>query len=154
MKSLSDYIINSHINEMANSKSDFEKILYSFVGQIIENWCLVKLCDLYPSQQFYQTRNHWASELKSYMQRIYKFKIKSNNKHRYKYIYNIFVNSYELNDKEEVKDWIRNKFNKENLSKYINIVSEERANNINEICKVLADTNINTIDDYVDGKIG
>lgn len=154
MKNLSEYLIENTIVKMANSKSEFEKLVYNLFEQIIENWCLVKLCDLYPKESFSINRNHWCSELKSYINRIYRFKIKSNNNHRYKYIYNIFVNSYELNDKNEVADIIRRKFTKGGLQKYINIISEECANSIETICRVLASDNINTIDDYVDGEIG
>ena len=154
MRNLSEYLIENTIVEMANSKSEFEKLVYNLFEQIIENWCLVKLCDLYPQESFSINRNHWCSELKSYIGRIYRFKIKSNNNHKYKYIYNIFVNSYELNDKNEVANWIRNKFIKEDLQKYINIISEECANNIETICQVLASDSINTIDDYIDGEIG
>lgn len=152
MKSLSNYIIDSQINEMSRSLSDYKAKIWNYTQQLIENWCLVKLCDLYPNRWFSQTRNHWASELKNIMYNINSLNIKK--KKKYNLIYNEIVNNGELNNKLETSNLIRRKFNKENLQKYINIISEECADNINEICKVLADDNINTIDDYIDGEIG
>lgn len=152
MKSLSNYIIDNQINEMSRSLSDYTSKIWNYTPQLIQNWCLVKLCDLYPNEWFSKTRNHWSSELKTIMYNINSLNIKK--KKKYNLIYNEIVYNSELNDKSEVSSLIRRKFHKEGLEKYVNIISEECTNSINDICKVLADDNINTIDDYIDGEIG
>lgn len=152
MKNLSEYVYNMQINEMSRSLSDYKSKIWNYTRQLIENWCLVKLCDLYPKELFYRTRNHWSQELKTFMYNINTLNIKK--KKKYNLIYNELITIAELNDKNEVADIIRRKFTKEGLQKYINIISEECANSIEIICKVLASDNINTIDDYIDGEIG
>ena len=49
MKSLTEYLIYNPINEMADSLSDFKNKIDNLLGQLLENWCLVKWCDLYPN---------------------------------------------------------------------------------------------------------
>lgn len=153
MKNLNNYIVDSIIYEMAVSKSDFINKVSNLTCQIIENWCLIKLCDLYPDKSFFINRNHWCTELKSYILNIINTNIKTNNKHKYKYIQHELIDAYELNDKGNVSRLVRSKFNKEGLEKYINIIAEECSKSIYDICKILASDNINDIDDYIDGEI-
>ena len=121
------------------------------IVQIIENWCLVKLCDLYTEEPFSINRNHWCSELKSYITYIRKLKIKNGNKD--KIIKKLFIKEMDLDIPSEVCDIIRDKLKKEDLLKYINIISIECSNNINQICELLYNENID-IDDYLNGEIG
>ena len=58
-----------------------------------------------------------------------------------------------LNDATEVADNIRDKFNKEGLEKYINIISEECAKSALEICNVLS-SNVQNLNDYIQGELG
>ena len=152
MRNLSEYLIENTIVEMANSKSEFEKLVYNLFEQIIENWCLVKLCDLYPQESFSINRNHWCSELKSYIMRIYNKKLKTGKK--INIIYDLFIKEDEYNDSIRVAELIRDKFNKENLQKYINIISGECANNINRLCNILSENDIDNINTYLQEPIG
>lgn len=152
MKSLIDYIRTSQINEMAINKSKFESSLFNIINQIVENWCLVKWCDTYPEEQTsIKLRNHWASELKGHMNSIVDVKLKSGRKD--KTIKNILINQLELSDETEISKRIRVKFNKEGLSKYVNVISYECANSIIDICNVLASTP-DDVENYVNGELG
>lgn len=151
MKTLLEYIEESKILEMSLNLSKFKDLLYNLSKQIVENWCLVKWCDTNPNElKSKRLRNHWATELKNYMCRISEEKLKSGRKD--KVIKNEWVNHLELNDKIVITNIIRNKFNKEGLEKYINVISEECANSTNEICNVLSG-NKEDIETYIQGYI-
>lgn len=153
MENLVNYIYKKeYITEMSLSLCDFKKKITFLLNQIIENWCLVKWCDMYPNElTSKRLRNHWATELQAYMIKLCNFKLKSGRKD--KVIKDELINGYELNDKNEVANFIRDKFEQEGLEKYVNIVSEECANNIENICNVLSG-NSNVIKDYIYGCIG
>lgn len=151
MKNLKDIIRESLIYEMADNLSTFRLKLQDIMPQVIENWCLVKWCDMNPDELTSKClRNHWATELKAYMNKIVDRKVKCGRKD--KVIISSIINEMELNDKNEVANLIRNKFTKEGLEKYINVMAEECANNIKIICNVLSKTKYD-VEDYVSGCI-
>ena len=152
MKTLIEYIESNIITEMAKSLSDFKQLVSDLSDQIVENWCLVKWCDIYPDElTSKRLRNHWATELKSYLYKISKERLKSCRKD--KVIQDEWFDHLELNDAQIVSDIIRNKFNKDGLEKYINIISEECANSAKDICKVL-NSSPNEIESYINGYLG
>lgn len=152
MKTLIEYIEETIITEMAKSLSDFKQLVSDLSDQIVENWCLVKWCDIHPNElTSKRLRNNWATELKTYMFKISKERIKSGRKD--KVILNEWINHLELNDAQIVADIIRNKFEKEGLEKYVNIMSEECANSVNEICKIL-NSSQNEVEDYINSYLG
>ena len=153
MKSLTEYINNLYITEMANSLNDFERLLDNVLQQIIENWCLVYWCDIYKDNNISKKlRNHWALELKSYINKINKIKLKSGRKD--KAIKRVIIEKSELNDPTNISYLISNKFHKEGLSKYIYKISCECSNHIEEICDILSMNNENLIDEYIKPDIG
>lgn len=148
MKSISDFLKNFYITEMAIKLGEFRSKSEGIINQIIENWCLVKWCDMYPDElTSKQLRNHWATELISHMLYINNIKLKGSRKD--KALHNLVIKTLEYDDPIEVANIIRNKFEKERLEKYINIMSEECANNINTICKLLCCNDENYIKNYV-----
>lgn len=51
MENLVNYIYKKeYITEMSLSLCDFKKKIKFLLNQIIENWCLVKWCDMYPNE--------------------------------------------------------------------------------------------------------
>ena len=152
MKSITEYLYITQINEITSSMYEFRKLCSNLEIQIIENWCLVKLYDLYPSESFSINRNHWCSELKSYIMRIYNKKLKTRKK--INIIYDLFIREDEYTDNIRIAELIRDKFNKENLQKYINIISVECSNNINQLCNILGESDVNNINTYLQDPIG
>ena len=148
MKNLLEYVEESTILEMSLNLSKFKDLLYNLSKQIIENWCLVKWCDMHPDElTSKRLRSHWSTELKAYMFRISEEKLKSGRKD--KVIKNEWIDHFELNDKDNITNIIRNKFNKEGLEKYINIISKECAKSANDICNVLSG-NKDDIESYIE----
>ena len=152
MKSLTEYLIYNPINEMADSLSDFKNKIDNILGQLLENWCLVKWCDLYPNSNIsVRLRNHWATALIAIMKQITNTRIKSGRKD--KAIKNILIKKWELNDPDVIYNFINKKFTKEGLFKYSKHMSEICSNNIDEICNVLSQ-NEDDVYNYVVGEIG
>ena len=153
MKTLIEYIESSVITEMAKSLSDFKQLVSDLSDQIIENWCLVKWCDMYPNKlTSKRIRNHWASELKSYLYKISREHLKSGRKD--KVIQDEWIKHLELNDTYIISDIIRDKFEKEGLEKYIYRVGAECAKSSSEICNVLNSKSPKEIEDYFYGYMG
>lgn len=151
MKSLTEYLIYNPINEMADSLSDFRNKINNLLGKLLENWCLVKWCDIYPNSNIsVRLRNHLATELIAIMKQITSTRIKSGRKD--KAIRNILITKWELNDPDVIYNFINKKFSKEGLFKYSKYMSEICANNIYDICNVLSQ-NENDIEDYIMGEI-
>ena len=149
MKNFSEFLKNFYITEMAIKLGEFRNNSEGIINQIIENWCLVKWCDMYPNELTSKRfRNHWALELINNMLRINNIKLKGSRKD--KALHNLVIKTLEYNDWIEIAKIIRNKFEKERLEKYINIISEECTNNIENICNILC-SDENTIKEYVNG---
>ena len=151
MKNFSEFLKNFYITEMAIKLGEFRNNSEGIINKIIENWCLVKWCDMYSNELMSKRlRNHWATELINHMLRINNIKLKGSRKD--KVIKNECIYHLELNDKIVITNIIRNKFNKEGLEKYINVISEECANSANEICNILSG-NKEDIETYIQGYI-
>lgn len=149
MKNFSEFLKNLYITEMAIKLGEFRNNSEGIINKIIENWCLVKWCDMYTNElTSKRLRNHWATELINHMLRINNIKLKGSRKD--KALHNLVIKTLEYNDCIEIAKVIRNKFEKERLEKYINIISEECANNIENICNILC-SDENTIKEYVNG---
>lgn len=149
MKNLSEFLKNFYITEMAIKLGEFRNNSEGIINQIIENWCLVRWCDMYQDElTSKRLRNHWATELINHMLRINNIKLKGSRKD--KALHNLVIKTLEYNDWIEIAKVIRNKFNEEGLENYVTITSEECANNIKNICNILC-SNENTIKEYVNG---
>lgn len=153
MENLVNYIYKKEtITEMATKLTVFRLMLHNLYIQLIENWCLVRWCDMYLDElTSKRLRNHLATELKAVMIDISNEKLKSGRKD--KVIKDELINGIELNDKDRIVDIIRDKFEKEGLKKYVNVISGQCANNIEEICDVLSG-NSNDVKDYIYGYLG
>ena len=149
MKNLSEFLKNFYITEMAIKLGEFRNNSEGIINQIIENWCLVRLCDMHQDELISKRlRNHWVTELINNMLRINNIKLKGSRKD--KALHNLVIKTLEYNDWIEIAKVIRNKFNEEGLENYVTIISEECANNIKNICNILC-SNENTIKEYVNG---
>lgn len=151
MVTLSEYVAISEINEMAKDLASYKNKLSYIAPQIIENWCLVRWCDLYRDDPKTINRNHWSVELKAHFKNVNKVKIKIKDK--LKHIKDIWINYYEYHKIENIRRVIRKKFEKEGLEKYIDIMSKECASSYQEICEIL-NSDDEHVDDYVKYPIG
>lgn len=151
MVTLSEYVAISEINEMAKDLASYKNKVTHLSRQIIENWCLVRWCDIYKDDPKTINRNHWASELKTLLYYIVDIDIKVRDK--LKHIKDVWINYYEYHKIENIRKVIRKKFEKEGLEKYIDIISKECASSYQEICEIL-NSDDDHVDDYVEYPIG
>lgn len=151
MRSLVECLNISYINEMSSKLGDFRNKISDKANQILENWCLVKLSDMYPNKSFAINRNHWATELKSQMMVIVNATLKSGRKD--KVVKSVWIDELDLDDNVQISERIRDKFDEEGLSKYVNKISYECANSAEEICSILSGT-MADLRTYIQGELG
>lgn len=153
MKKLVEYIIEkldkTFIFEMAYDRRDYKHIVRGLVGQIVENWCLIRYCTL---SNRTETKNHWQNELSGHLINIYKMKIKLDKR---KCLNEELIYNPEHNDYKEVFKWIKDKFIKEDINdnKLIYQVAKDYAEyGVYDIIDILCDKNAD-IYDYVKNEI-
>lgn len=151
MKSFVDYINGCYITEIASNLSVFRDQVRGLIDPIIEHWCLTKWAEDHPEHAIAINRDHWAGELKGFMKKIAKTHLKSGRKE--KTLCDLIIHDAELNTPTEVAGIIRDKFNEYGLQKYIVNMSYKCAENIKDICKVMAMT-AKDVEDYCDEPIG
>lgn len=145
MRSLVEVLQGTQINEMAANLSKYRNAIISVATQILQNWCLMKLCDEHPDDWFAINRNHWASELHAHIESIASIKLKSGRKD--KVTKQVWIDELELDDTIEVASRIRSKLSDENLEKYVNKIAEDAANDASKICMLL--TSAANIKEYI-----
>ena len=84
MMKLFDYILeklsNTYIFEMAYNRSKYVEKVLSLNQQIVENWCLIKYCNLYDEENY--NRLHWCRELTAHLSNLNKDVVKKGDKYR------------------------------------------------------------------------
>ena len=118
MINFKEYILeaiqNTYIFEMAHDRKQIRNKVEGLHGQIIENWCLVKYCSLYDNDNI--NKNHWKNELITHLKSIYKLTLKDGNKYsKFKLIYTILIEEYEITTAKKIEQEIYRKFKKENI---------------------------------------
>lgn len=146
MRSLVEVLQGSQINEMAANLSKYRNAIISVATQILQNWCLMKLCDEHPDDWFAINRNHWTSELRVRIESIASIKLKSGRKG--KVTKQVWIDELELDDSIEVASRIRSKLSDENLEKYVNKIAEDAANDASKICMLLS-SSVTDIREYI-----
>ena len=72
MKDLKNFILetisNTWLFEMAYSRQNYLHQIMGLNKQIVENWCLVKYCNLYDEENY--NRLHWSKELIAHMENL------------------------------------------------------------------------------------
>lgn len=140
MKKLIDYILesisNSYLFEMAYDRASYCMELRSLSVQIVQNWCLIKYCNLYDDENY--NRLHWSKELSTHLIRLQSVKLKSGDKLRATQ-QELIVKS-ELGDPETIFDICNGKWNLERLPKdKLNDVAKEFSKELPNLCKHICD---------------
>lgn len=155
MRDLKNYIFeaisNTWLFEMAYNRQEY---LYRIMGlnkQIVENWCLVKYCNLYDEEN--ENRLHWSSELIAHLENLYDCKLKK-GLNKIKTTEFGLVDKAELDDDEVVYKLLYRKWKKEGLPEETKIeVSKEFTKAIPTICKLVSGNNPEDIENYVYNEI-
>ena len=146
MKTLIEYINENVITEMASSRNRFINIISDRMSQILQNWCLVYYCNIYDKENI--NKNHWITELKSYILYINKTKTKWIDRH--KAIIDSVIKYDELNTESQVNKCVYHKLKKENIKDdIIYKIIKECAINIYNIIELIETDNIYEIDEEI-----
>lgn len=155
MKSLQEVILeaisNTWLFEMAYSREKYIDRLMGIDRQIVENWCLIKYCNMYDEENY--NRLHWSKELISHLTNACNCKLKK-GLNKLKTTNYVFVELNELDDLNTVDIWIEHKWDVENLpdDKRL-VVANEFVKALPKLCQLMATGTYNSIKQYVYNEI-
>ena len=134
----------SIVNEMALSLKTFRQRVDGLRFQLIENWCLLKYCQLYSQNNV--NIDHWGSEFLACAKNIRDFEIKGGI-NKQKTINKMFISDYDYNQSRKILPIIQDKFDIEKIHDNTQraAVATEFSNSINSLITFLCDTSISNI---------
>ena len=155
MMDLKNYILeaisNTYLFEMAYSREKYIDRLMGLDMQILENWCLIKYCNMFDKENY--NRLHWSKELIAHMSNAAECKLKKglNKLNTTKYV---FINMNEYDDVNTVDVCLERKWDDENLpDDKRQIVAIEFTKSLSKICELIANGSYSDIKNYVYNKI-
>ena len=131
----------SIVNEMALPLKTFRQRVDGLRFQLIENWCLLKYCQLYSQNNV--NIDHWGSEFLACTKHIRNFEIKGGI-NKQKTINKMFISDYDYNQTRKILPIIQDKFDIEKIHDNTQraAVATEFSNSINSLITFLCDTSI------------
>ena len=143
MKDLKNFILetisNTWLFEMAYSRQNYLHQIMSLNKQIVENWCLIKYCNLYDEENY--NRLHWSKELIAHIKKGLD-KLKTTE---YGFIYQA-----ELDNEDIVYKMLYRKWKDENLPEYARkIVAKKFTEELSKLCMLIANSSAEDIENYV-----
>ena len=156
MLNIKEYILeklqNTLVFEMTYSRKELKNSFDGILDQIIENWCLVKYCSLYDTNNI--NRNHWTNELTAHMYNILKRQLKNGGEDaKLQLLKLVTYEQKEYTTSAAIKRCIRLKFKKGNIQIYDEVCSaciEDLETILNLISKKDTDENYQNIDTYIE----
>lgn len=118
MTTIKEYILeklqNTLVFDMAYSRKELKNSFDDILDQIIENWCLVKYCLLYDTNNI--NKNHWTDELTAHMYNILKRQLKNGGEDaKLQLLKLVAYDQKEYTTAIAIKKCIRLKFKRENI---------------------------------------
>ena len=148
---LLEAISNTYLFEMAYSRQDYLRNISGLCYQIVENWCLVKYCNLYDEENY--NRLHWSNELITHLNNLYDCKLKKGLNKFNTTEYGL-IEKAELDDIDVVEDLLYHKWRVEKLPNDTkNIIAKEFIKALPIICKLISGKNNEDIYNYVYNEI-
>ena len=155
MKNLQEFILeaisNTWLFEMAYSREKYIDRLMGLDNQIVENWCLIKYCNMFDEEHW--DRLHWSKELLAHMANANECKLKKglNKLNTTNYV---FITLNELNNVDTVDLWLERKWDTEQLpDDKRKIVAAEFVKALPKICQLIAGNSYNDIKKYIYNEI-
>lgn len=154
MISLKDLIIEAvsttFIFEMTYSREKYINEVHSLTDQIVQNWCLIKYCNLYDIEN--ENRLHWSKELIAHISNLQRMKLKGGiNKYRTtKYS---FIERDEINNIDNVEQIIVLKFEEEHINTNLMEIATEFVNSLDAIIDIISNKTLQELKNYVHNQI-
>ena len=151
MKDLKNTILealsNTWLFEMVYSRQDYLYRIMGLTKQIVENWCLIKYCNLYDIENC--NRLHWSKELIAHLENLCDCNLKK-GLNKLKTTEYALIYKAELDDKDVVYKLLYRKWKDENLPDYTkSVVAKAFSKEVLKICKLIANNSIEDIEKYV-----
>lgn len=127
------------------SKNLYSKKIEGLAPQMLENFSLILYCNKY--DKYNLNLSHWKTELINSIKPLVMQDVKGGDK--YKAIYNILIVGFGCDDVSFVSKYIKKKFIKENLVKYIDDISDEVSNNIDTLLELTKSKSYQELDEKV-----
>lgn len=133
------------LNEMAYDRRKFQETFFSFLDNIIENYCLIKHASL--TGENIETRNHWKLELLAFLQKLNRMKLVSGDK--VKALKEEYAKAeYDISDIVEV---IETKFKIEGIEDDLVALATLFMDDIDNIIKVVSNGTKGEVKAFVEG---
>lgn len=142
---------NTYLFEMADSRQDYLAEIMAIRYQILDNWCLIKYCNLYDEENY--NRLHWCSELYAHLDRLWRVSLKR-GLNKLKTTEYGFIDKAEFDDVDEIVVLLKRKWKVEKLPiDKLEYIAEEFTKALPRICKMVSDRHGEDIYDYVYNEI-
>lgn len=133
------------LNEMTYDRRKFQETFFSFLDNIIENYCLIKHASL--TGENTETRNHWRLELLALLQKLNRMKLVSGDKT--KAMKEEYAKAeYDINDIVEV---IETKFEIEGIEDDLVALATLFMDDIDNIIEVVSNGTKGEVKAFVEG---
>lgn len=155
MKALQEFILetisNTWLFEMAYSREKYIERLMGLDTQIVDNWCLIKYCNMYDEENW--NRLHWSQELLAHMTNAWECKLKK-GLDKMRTTKHVFITMNELDDVNNVYGWIERKWDTENIPEHTRIIiAKEFVKALPKICQLISGKSYGDIKNYVYNEI-
>ena len=155
IKDIKNYILEAlsqtWIFEMAYSRQDYLRNISGLCYQIVENWCLIKYCNLYDEVNY--NRLHWSNELIAHLENLRRCQLKS-GLDKYKTTKFGFVENAELDNIDIVDDVLELKWDNEKLPNDTKrIIAKEFIDALPKLFELISGKSVINIKNYVYNEI-
>lgn len=154
MNRLTEYIIEwlskTKLFEMALDRADYLFTVRHIAGQIVENWCLVRYCTLFDTDNI--NKNHWKTELEAACYTLFQVVTKHNKK---RLLETGLIKELELNKESVLTKYIIRKFKKECIAdeQCMSVVKHDFAEALSHLIYLLSGDDYNELYRYIDEDI-
>jgi hypothetical protein len=141
------------LNEMAFPLKNYKDRVRNYAVDIATHWCLIRYT--FYNENFLQLRNHWKSELKTFLNKLALMKVTPKKQYdtKYRSVLSVWA-EYEFDrDEYSISSQIANKFEEEGISIYspefADVVNDFKNETLN-IANVIADGDRLKVNEYVE----
>lgn len=151
MRTLTEIIVeslsNTKIFEMAYSREKYMDLAHSLTDQIVQNWCLIKYCNLYDEENY--NRLHWSKELIAHLGNLQRHKNIKGGINPERTLKIVWLDREELYDVNMIIKIIEIKFDTENINTDLNELAKEFVEHVEKIIYLICKGSYTELKNYV-----
>jgi hypothetical protein len=155
MKTLTEILVNAlsgtKIFEMAYSREKYMDLAHSLTDQIVQNWCLVKYCNMYDEENY--NRLHWSKELIAHLSNLQRQRKLKGGISVERTLKIVWFEREELNNPKMVEPIIEIKFDFENINTDLTEIANEFVKHLDKIIYIITKGTYSELKQYVYNEI-